>query len=66
MVFLGQGKPITAWIIGLIVIAVVEIYLAYVFFGAACSAPAIAQLMVLVALPAVYVGLMYLTLKGGR
>jgi hypothetical protein len=58
-------KPVTAWIIGLIVVAAIEIYLAVAFFGSACSAPALPQFMVLIALPAVYLALMYLTLKSG-
>lgn len=52
-----------AWLIGLVVIGVVEIALANMFFGAACDAPGIAQFMVLVAIPAVYLPLMILTLR---
>lgn len=58
-----SGKPVTAWVIGLIIIAAVEAYLAYTFFGTACSAPVLAQFMVLIALPVVYLALMYITLK---
>jgi len=56
-------KPLVAWIIGLLVVAFVEIYLAYAFFGSACSAPALAQFMVLIAVPGVYLALMYVTLR---
>lgn len=60
-----SDKPVTAWIVGLIVVAIVEIYLAFTFFGSACSAPALAQFMVLIAVPGVYLALMYVTLKSG-
>lgn len=59
----ASNKPLTAWIIGLIVVAVIEVYLAFLFFGSACSAAALPQFMVLIVLPAVYLALMYLTLK---
>ena len=57
------GKPIIAWFIGLIIVVAVEVYLAATFFGSACSAPVLAQLMVLLAIPGVYLTLMYMTLK---
>ena len=52
-----------AWLIGLAVIIVVEIVLANMFFGPACQAPGFVQFFVLIALPAVYVPLMFLTLR---
>jgi hypothetical protein len=58
-----RRNPLLPWFIGLAIIAIVEIYIGYLFFGAACEAPGIAQFMVLVAIPAVYLTLMYLTLK---
>lgn len=59
----SPGKPVIAWIIGLVIVAAIEIYLAVLFFGSACSAPALAQFMILIVLPAVYLFLMYVTLK---
>lgn len=52
-----------AWLVGLAVIVVVEIVLANMFFGPACAAPGIVQFLVLIAIPAVYVPLMILTLR---
>jgi hypothetical protein len=63
MALSAPRKPIAAWVIGLVVITAIELYLAYTFFGSACSAPVLAQLMVLIALPGVYLLLMYLTLR---
>ena len=57
------SKPLMHWLAGAVIVAAVEVYLAFLFFGQACAAPALAQIMVLIALPAVYLVLMYLTLK---
>ncbi|MGE0417116.1 MAG: hypothetical protein AB7O80_09945 [Acetobacteraceae bacterium] len=54
------------WFIGLGVIAVVDLYIAYQFFATRCEAPGIAQFLVLVAVPGVYLALMYLTFKSQR
>lgn len=58
-------KTLPAWLIGLVVIGVVEIVLANLFFGPACRAPGIAQFVVLILIPGVYVPLMILTLWNG-
>ena len=51
------------WTIGLIIIAIVDAYTAYLFFETGCQAPGIAQFLVLIAVPVVYLVLMYMTLK---
>ena len=56
-------NPLLSWIIGLVIIAIVDIYIAYVFYSTGCQAPGIAQVLVLVVVPGVYLALMYLTLK---
>jgi hypothetical protein len=61
-----SSKPrnvLTPWIIGLIVIAAVDAYIAYLFYATNCQAPGIAQVLVVVVIPVVYLFLMYLTLK---
>jgi hypothetical protein len=58
-----MGKQTPAWIIGLVIIGVVEVILANMFFGPACSAPGIAQFVVLILIPGVYLPLMFLTLR---
>lgn len=63
MALTSSDRPVAAWIIGLIIVVAIELYLAFTFLGSACSAPALPQFMVLIALPAVYLALMYLTLK---
>ena len=59
----GQGNPMLAWVIGLIIIAAVDSYIGYLFYVTGCQATGFAQIMVLVILPAVYLALMFLTLK---
>ena len=49
--------------IGVIVIFIADIYVAYTFYSSNCQAPGIAQFLVLVAMPGVYLVLMYLTFK---
>ena len=49
------------WIIGLIIIAVVDIYVATLMFSGNCEAPGIAQFLVVVVIPGIYLALMYLT-----
>ena len=62
----GPSKNILAWVIGVIIVIIVDIYIGYVFYATKCEAPGLAQVMVLVVLPAVYLVLMYLTLKNNR
>jgi hypothetical protein len=51
------------WYIGLAIIAAVDAYIGYRFLSTQCEAPAIAQFLVLVAVPGVYLVLMYLTFR---
>lgn len=50
------------WIIGIVIIAVADVYVAVQMFNGACQAPAIAQFLALVVMPVVYLALMYFTL----
>jgi len=58
-----RRNPLLSWIIGLIIIVISDIYVGYLFYATQCQAPAVAQLLVLIVVPAVYLVLMYLTLK---
>ncbi len=59
----AQRSPLLPWFIGLAVIAIIDAYVAYWFYSSNCQAPGLAQLLVLVAVPGVYLVLMYLTFK---
>jgi hypothetical protein len=63
MLITKYRNPLTSWIIGLIIVVIVDVYIGYVFFATACAAPVIAQFLVLVVVPGVYLTLMYQTLK---
>jgi hypothetical protein len=58
-----RRNPLRPWIIGLIIIVLSDIYIGYLFYATQCQAPAVAQFLVLIVVPVVYLALMYLTLK---
>ena len=66
MISSKSRNVLTPWIIGLIIIAAVDAYVAYLFYATDCQAPGIAQMLVVVVVPVVYLALMYLTLKSQR
>jgi RsiW-degrading membrane proteinase PrsW (M82 family) len=55
--------PPLPWYIGLAIIVVVDAFVGYQFYAMKCEAPGIAQFLVLVAVPGVYLVLMYLTFR---
>lgn len=63
MVEIARRNPLLPWYIGLAIIVIVDAYIAYTFFATGCAAPVFAQFLVVVAIPVVYLVLMYLTLK---
>lgn len=58
-----RRNPLLPWFIGLGIIIPADIYIGYQFLATACSAPVIAQALVVVVVPVVYLTLMYLTFK---
>jgi hypothetical protein len=54
------------WYIGVVIIALADIWVARDLFSSACQAPGIIAAGVVVVIPAVYLVLMYLTLKSQR
>ncbi len=51
------------WYIGLVIIVVVVAYIGYLFHATNCQATGLPEFLVLVVVPAVYLALMYLTLR---
>ncbi|SDG18715.1 hypothetical protein SAMN05216241_106144 [Limimonas halophila] len=51
-----------AWAIGLVLILLVDAYIAWRMFATSCPAPWFPEFMVLVLVPGIYLVLMYLTL----
>lgn len=58
-----RRNPLLPWFIGVIVIVIADIYVGYWFYSSNCQAPGAAQFLVLVAVPGVYLLLMYLTFR---
>ncbi|MDZ4734711.1 MAG: hypothetical protein SGJ07_00040 [Rhodospirillaceae bacterium] len=59
----GTRNRFLPWIIGLVIIAIADIYVATLMFTGSCEAPGIVQFLVVVVVPGVYLALMYLTFK---
>ena len=49
------------WYIGITIVIAAEIYVGYQMFYVGCPAPVLLELAMLIVIPAVYLGLMYLT-----
>ena len=58
-----RRNPLLPWYIGLIIVAIVNVYIGYQFYATKCEAPGLAQILVLIVVPGVYLVLMYLTFK---
>lgn len=59
----AKRNPLFPWFIGLAIIVVIDIFVAYQFFAPQYRASIAAEVIVLVVVPAVYLALMYLTFK---
>lgn len=59
-------NPLLPWYIGLVIIAVVDFWVARELFSSACQAPGIIAMGIVVVIPVVYLALMYVTFKSQR
>jgi len=57
-----RHSQLLPWYIGLVIIAIVDAYIGYLFYTTS-EAPGLAQVLILVILPSIYLVLMYLTFK---
>lgn len=51
------------WFIGIVIVALADLWVVYRMFATRCPAPGIVEAIVVIVIPVVYLGLMYLTLK---
>ena len=51
------------WYIGLVIILAAVVYVGYVFHATNCQATGLPEFLALIVMPAVYLALMYLTLR---
>lgn len=58
-----RRNPLVSWYIGLVLILACVIGVGWQMHVSQCMAPLGAQLIILVAIPVIYLALMYLTLK---
>lgn len=58
----ARRNRLLPWYIGMAAIFAAVAYVGYQMFFVGCPAPTIVELIVLLVIPAVYLGLMYLTL----
>jgi uncharacterized membrane protein YtjA (UPF0391 family) len=63
MAMANRRNALLPWYIGLVIIAIVDAYVGYLFYATECQATGLAQVLVLIVMPAVYLVLMYLTFK---
>jgi hypothetical protein len=58
-----KRNPLLPWIIGIIIIVAADLAVASWMFQSGCQAPGVVQILVLVAIPVVYLVLAYLTFR---
>lgn len=58
-----RRHPMLAWWIGLVIVLAAIVFAAYRFACMECAPPGFIEFMVLGIVPAVYLGLMYITFK---
>ena len=51
------------WFIGIVIVALADLWVVYRMFATDCPAPGIVEAIVVIVIPVVYLVLMYMTLK---
>ncbi len=59
----NKRNRLLPWYIGLAIILAADIYIGYLFHATSCPATGLPEFMVLIVMPAVYLALMYVTLR---
>jgi hypothetical protein len=63
MVDKPKRNRLLPWFIGLAVIVLADLWIAYQMFCTACQAPGFVQALVVIVVPGIYLVLMYITFK---
>jgi hypothetical protein len=58
-----KRNPLLPWFIGFAIVAIADLWVIYRMYATACPAPGFVEAIVVIVIPAVYLILMYLTLK---
>ncbi len=59
----AKRNRLLPWFIGIAIVLLADIWVVQRMFATDCQAPGIVEAIVVIIIPAVYLGLMYLTLK---
>jgi hypothetical protein len=59
----GKRNVLLPWFIGIVIVIAADIWVAGRMFRPDCPAPGIAEMIVVIVIPVIYLALMYLTLK---
>lgn len=54
MAMANRRNTLLPWYIGLVIIAIVDAYVGYLFYATKCQATGLAQVLVLIVMPVVY------------
>jgi len=63
MVDKPKRNRLMPWFIGLAIIVLADLWIAYRMFCTACEAPGVVQALVVIVVPGIYLVLMYITFK---
>ena len=63
MAMFNSGDRLLPWYIGLVIIVAAVSYVGYLFHVTNCQATGLSEFLALIVMPAVYLALVYLTLK---
>jgi hypothetical protein len=58
-----RRNPLLPWLIGMAIVLLADVWVAIRMFAGDCPAPGFVEAIVVIVIPTVYLGLMYLTLK---
>ncbi len=61
-----KRNALMPWLIGAVIVVAADIWVAFRMYATDCPAPGIVEAIVVLVVPAVYLALMYLTLKTER
>jgi hypothetical protein len=59
----NRRNVLLPWFIGIAILVVADLWIAYRMFSTGCPAPGIVEAIVVIVIPIVYLALMYVTLK---
>ncbi|MGB8273962.1 MAG: hypothetical protein WCF16_01690 [Alphaproteobacteria bacterium] len=60
----GNGRNVLLpWFVGIVILVLADLWIVYRMFATSCPAPGVAEALVVIVIPVIYLALMYVTLK---